>query len=256
MSSGSSARKTSSSASSPNSPTARSPTEDRKMMRTSVEQTKHLVHRSNSSPEMESWKHSYVHQNHQIQEQDEAKSTENVCHLEKQTEAFHLGGSYKGGGLNNHLTKGGTTSPYRGSYEAIPEEVIHKDGPASAPSSSPTSGPIQAHSSEESSATQEGNLVPVKRDRINTVSVMSGPHARNNNGLRRIVSVGSGDTRSKMSRREYDFGGESQEPSGIRSGMSPGFVFLQLCQQGLFGKDAKPLLIPPSMERSIKVCYN
>jgi len=258
------AHKSSSSPSSPKSPSARSPTEERRM-RIPAENGKQVVHRSNSSPEMESWKYSYVNQQNLIREQDEedqGKGDDVFSPGEKGLGGGDIsvstGSGYKSG-LNSHMTKGGTTSPYRGSYEAIPEEVIHKDGVVPPPPANISTSPTRReriqfqtqHSNEErgSSKVKDADpglgLTPMKRDRINTVSVMSGPHARN---LRRILSAGSGDTGSKL-RRDSEFGTGHNESLYIRSGMSPGFVFLQI-----FGREVKPLLVPASMEKSIKVC--
>ena len=64
--------------------------------------------------------------------------------------------------------------------------------------------------------------------------------ARRPQGLRRILSTESSvpKTTSGIS------GGEL----GIRSGISPGFIFLQLCAQGVFNtgsnNNSKPLLLP------------
>jgi hypothetical protein len=58
------------------------------------------------------------------------------------------------------------------------------------------------------------------------------------NQVRRILSWGSGES----STRETRLSGAS-EP-GIRSGVSPGFVFLQLCSQGVVGKGERPIPLP------------
>jgi len=56
------------------------------------------------------------------------------------------------------------------------------------------------------------------------------------NQVRRIMSVGGEAVGVR-------FGGATGE-TGIRTGISPSFVFLQLCAQGIFGRGEKPLLLP------------
>ena len=270
--------------SSPKSPGPSSPTGSGDLMLDAS--GKALVRRSNSSPEMsDSMKPIYISQQNLIQEQDEDEltlSTKSILdNVSSDTNLTfcddkpikldevpipirHVERPSTLTSSSSHLSKGGSTSPYRRSYEAIPEEVLsQKDTAHPLLSLSPSKrDKFQTqHSVDETVRSRVSvkekettDLPPIYRDRTFTISVMS-PAVRNK-GLRRILSAGSGDTPSStLNKRDFESRSGS-ESSNIRSGMSPSFVFLQLCAQGFFGQGTKPLLVPPTMEKSLKVWAN
>jgi hypothetical protein len=268
------------SSSSPKSPAPSSPTEV-----TQDETGRTLVRRSNSSPEMsDSWKPTFINQQHLIQEQEEDELSSPpskavldcaVPEMNLNSHAPKLGEVSKQlerptslNSTSSHLSKGGSTSPYRRSYEAIPEEVLSQKETVQPLSVSPSkrerlhyqhsvdetgrSAAAFAGVGKEKEKDNVADLHPVKRDRMFTISVMS-PAVRNK-GLRRILSAGSGDSSvSTLNKRDFESRSGATESSSIRSGMSPSFVFLQLCSQGFFGSGPKPQLIPTAMEKSLKV---
>lgn len=69
------------------------------------------------------------------------------------------------------------------------------------------------------------------------------------NPIRRNPSLGSAESASR------DYRGTGSGQSESRSGVSPGFVFLQLCAQGILGKGEKPILLPSeeSTAKSLRV---
>jgi hypothetical protein len=79
------------------------------------------------------------------------------------------------------------------------------------------------------------------------------------NQVRRILSLGNGDSMTSSSNSSRTGGGgggqESSGSGGMRSGVTPGFVFLQLCAQGVIGRGERPILLPSeeSTTRSLKV---
>lgn len=236
---------------------------------------RHLVRRSNSSPEMsDSYRNPFMTQQ-KIQEDDEEESltittstTKPVQIYSSKTEEFREK-ERKEKSQKSSTGKGATglTSPYRTSYEAIPEEVSSS---GKEPITMPITKPLSPNKHEKlkhfqeeikpkqltDSKTKDNNVddglifPPITRDRGFTISVMNS-EARSK-GLRRILSSGASDTATfSYKRRDYDSGGESS----IRSGVNPSFIFLQLCSQGFFGHGSKPVLLSSSHETSLKVLY-
>ncbi len=85
-------------------------------------------------------------------------------------------------------------------------------------------------------------LTPMRRDRMFTISVMTPARKNPNQSVRRIMSMSSGDAVMRSGSAPGHGGGGDP---GIRSGISPSFVFLQLCGHGVFGsQSSKPLPLP------------
>lgn len=146
-----------------------------------------------------------------------------------------------------------TSSSYLPTCVPIPEETTRKSESEDVklPSSSSSSPPPSASAG---GPLDPVTLAPVKRDRMFTISVMT-PARRNNAPIRRLGSVGAGDL-SRPGGAGSSGGFSGCNDPGIRSGISPGFIFLQLCGQGIFGSPAsKPLPLPSndSTTNSLKV---
>jgi len=230
----------------PNSPTKTQEPTLNSVNPSDSEYQKNAVLRSNSSPEMSSSSRMMAKREREIEEEDEdvsslERSVDKTSPLQRANSSTEssppvLKPNQSGGdspqdfGLQQQQHSGkGTTSPFRGSCEAIPEEIVL---PPPRHGSLDMGSPDAAHHLEL--------LHPVRRERTSTISVMT-PVGKNP-GFRRMLSAGAESGKS---------GGAPE--SGIRSGISPSFVFLQLCSQGFFGTSAKPLLLPPNAENSLKV---
>ncbi|XP_035706694.1 tuberin isoform X3 [Folsomia candida] len=233
---------------------------------------KNPVCRSNSSPEMSSstWKSSHMTLQKDIEEQDEEEIMSVVTFasplIKSSKQSFPNSESSQEGAFQtssvqsnsqsqqqstspkerkdtnkelpppmNPIGPGikGTTSPFRRSYEAIPEENTQQHQRSGSLTGSPE-------------ALKPEIIGPIKRDRVSTISVMM-PAARNQ--FRRMLSLGNGESVSRDARA----GGQPE--SGVRSGVTPGFVFLQLCSQGIVGKGERPILLPSeeSTAKSLRV---
>ncbi|CAG7833459.1 unnamed protein product [Allacma fusca] len=203
---------------------------------------KNPVRRSNSSPEMcSSWKAPFMNQQREIEEQDEedlggalvssqgpttrtvpVAVTSNGNHA---TSNFVPTNSTEVTDLDAKIKLLGSSGAPFQTYDTIPEEISHVMLP-------------------DKSALED--LTPIRRDRMSTISVMT-PARRPGTNLRRMLSSDSSIGRNSS-------GSSGSGETGIRSGISPGFIFLQLCAQGMFGGN-KPLHLPMSepTKKSLKV---
>ena len=216
---------------------------------------KNPVRRSNSSPEMcSSWKAPFMNQQRDIREQDEDESGQTG-----QTESDNKGSSQP---TDLPATNVSTTAPANNSQQTSNELTTATEKESEVNSKKGNASPFQCYDIPEENLQLQvdktaEDLTPRRRDRMSTISVMS-PARPGNQRLRRMTSTDI----SSLTRPGFGglVGGSSSSggggESGIRSGISPGFIFLQLCAQGILGNgNSKPLLLPnnEATKKSLKV---